>query len=98
MGSGRTLPTFLFNMLSIKKDKKRKPEDGQYLVEILTFRDTKNPNAGLNRFGYWATKRKMIPVLHTLLDVFRDEIDGTLREVIMEVLKRKLREKDNANM
>lgn len=81
-------------MLSIRKNKKRDPEEGQYLVEIIRFRDRKNPTAGLNRFGYWATKKKMIPVFHTLLDVFRDEIDDTLREIIMEILKRKLREKE----
>ena len=80
-------------MLSIRKNSKRKSEDGQYLVEIITFRNGKDLQDGLNRFGYWATKKKMIPVLQTMLDVFRDEIDDTMREVIMEVLKRKLKEK-----
>jgi len=80
-------------MLSIKKNSKRNPEDGQYLVEILTFRNGRNLEDGLNRFGFWATKKKMVPVLQTMLDVFRDEIDDTMREVIMEVLKRKLKEK-----
>ena len=80
-------------MLSIRKDNKRTSEQGEYLIEVITFRNGKNLDDGINRFGYYATKKKMIPVLQGLLDVFREEIDDTMREVIMEVLKRKIKEK-----